>query len=153
MLHRTEMRRGELGWCLLGSKARLMNASPQSHHRHRERLRRDGDAPAEFSPTGRRRERARMGRVRLLGLALAIVVLTWLPGSVGGAIGFPLLGDWGVVSGYTGLSWVLPALLVGLVAAGAWRDRGLRLHRFVGVVVGVTAALVFLVFAAQLVGS
>jgi hypothetical protein len=94
-----------------------------------------------------------MGRARLLGLAMAIVVLTWLLGSVGGAIGLPLLGAWGVVSGYTGLSWELPALLVGLVAAGAWRDRGLRLHRLVGVVVGVTAALVFLVFAAQLVGS
>jgi hypothetical protein len=144
---------GELGWYLLGSKAGLMNASPQPHRRPRERLRRDRDAPAHLSPTARRRERARMGRARLLGLAMAIVVLTWLPGSVGGAIGLPLLGAWGVVSGYAGLSWALPALLVGLVAADAWRDRGLRLHRLVGVVVGVTAALVFLVFAAQLVGS
>jgi len=84
---------------------------------------------------------------------MAIVVLTWLPGSVGRAIGLPLLSSWGVVSGYAGLSWELPALLVGLVAAGAWRDRGLRLHRLVGVVVGVTAAVVLLVFAAQLVGS
>jgi hypothetical protein len=84
---------------------------------------------------------------------MAIVVLTWLPGSVGRAIGLPLLSSWGVVSGYSGLSWELPALLLGLVAAGAWRDRGLGLPRVVGVVVGVTAALVLLVFAAQLVGS
>jgi hypothetical protein len=84
---------------------------------------------------------------------MAIVALTWVPGSLGGAIGLPLLSSWGVVSGYAGLSWELPAVLVGLVAAAAWRDRGLRLHRLVGVVVGVTAALVLLVFAAQFVGS
>jgi hypothetical protein len=84
---------------------------------------------------------------------LSIVVLTWLPGSVGSSIGLPFLDTWGVFSGYTGLSWVLPATLLGLAAASDWRDRGLPLHRLAGAVVGVSAAIAFLITAAQLVGA
>lgn len=130
-----------------------MTASPQRHTDPRRQSRRDGRPRAALSPAARRRARARAGRVRLLVLALAIVILTWLPGSVGSSIGLPFLGAWGVFSGYTGLSWVLPALLLGLAAASAWRDRGLPLHRSVGVAVGVSAAFVCLIFAAQLVGA
>ncbi len=86
-------------------------------------------------------------------LAVAIVALTWIPGSIGSSIGLPLLTSWGVVSGYTGLSWALPALLIALVAATAWHDRGLPLHRVVGIVVGAAASLVFLLAAVQLVGG
>ncbi len=86
-------------------------------------------------------------------LGVAIVALTWIPGSVGSSIGLPLLTTWGVLSGYTGLSWALPALLIGLVAATAWHDQDLPLHRVVGIVVGVSASIVFLLAAVQLVGG
>ncbi len=134
-----------------------MNGSPQRHSDPRSHSRREGRARGGLLSDARREARrqaqARAGRVRLLVLALAIVVLTWLPGSVGSSIGLPFLGAWGVFSGYTGLSWVLPALLLGLSASGAWRDHGLPLHRPVGVAVGVSAAFGFLILAAQLVGG
>ena len=79
----------------------------------------------------------------------ALCLLTWIPG----ATGLGPLGAWGVVSGYDGLSWAVPGLLVGLAAAGAWRDRDLPLHRPVGVAAGLAAAGVFLLAAAEFVGT
>jgi hypothetical protein len=63
------------------------------------------------------------------------------------------LGAWGVLSGYIGLSWAFPALLVGLAAASVFRDWGLPLHRALGTAVGVTAGVVLLFGAAQFVGT
>ena len=134
-----------------------MTASPHQHPDLRSSSRRDELSPERGSPDpyreARPRARARAGKARLFVLAAAIVVLTWLPGSLGNSIGLPFLHGWGVFSGYVGLSWVIPALLVGLAAMGAWRDRGLPLHRIIGVVVGVSAALAFLLVAAQIVGG
>jgi hypothetical protein len=134
-----------------------MTASPHQHPDLRSSSRRDELSPERGSPDPNRdarpRARARAGRARLFVLAAAIVVLTWLPGYLGSSIGPRFLHGWGVFAGYIGLSWVIPALLVGLAAAGGWRDRGFPLHRLVGIVVGVSAGLAFLLAAAQIVGG
>src|SRR5579863_5371483 len=101
----------------LGSRPGPVNSSPLGHPAP-EPSRRDGrprsGASRPARHRARRRARTRAGSIRLLILALTIVALTWLPGSVGSSIGLPALGAWGVLSGYIGLSWEVPALLLGL---------------------------------------
>jgi peptidoglycan/LPS O-acetylase OafA/YrhL len=97
--------------------------------------------------------RKRTSRSRLLRSALAIVVLTWVPAALGGALHLSLARSWGVASGYAGLSWALPAFLIGLAATRAARDRRLPGQRALGVVAGVAAAIVLVIGAASVVGG
>jgi hypothetical protein len=89
----------------------------------------------------------------LLRTALTVVVVTWLPGWIGGVLALPLFRWWGVISGYAGLSWLLPGFLVGLAAARVARRGGLRLDSAVGVMVGGPAVIVLLIGAGYLVGG
>jgi hypothetical protein len=129
-----------------------MDGSPQRHLGQRPERRREV-TPARRRATSdresRRRERARAGRRHLLVAAGALCLLTWIPG----ATGLGPLGSWGVLSGYTGLSWAVPGVLVGLAAASASRDRNLPLYRPVGVAAGLVAAALFLLAAAEFVGT
>ena len=97
--------------------------------------------------------RKRTSRSRLLRSALAIVVLTWVPAALGVALHLSLFRAWGVASGYAGLSWALPASLVGLAAAREARDGGLPGQRALGVVAGVAAAIVLVIGAASVAGG
>ena len=112
-----------------------------------------GGAAAARTPGSRRRVRKRTSRSRLLRSALAIVVLTWVPAALGVALHLSLFRAWGVASGYAGLSWALPASLVGLAAAREARDGGLPGQRALGVVAGVAAAIVLVIGAASVAGA
>jgi len=86
-------------------------------------------------------------------LALLVVALTWLPGAAGAALGSSPLRSWAVAGGYAGLSWAVPAFLVGLAATRGARDRRLPLYRLQGLIAGVAAAILLLVGAALVIGS
>ena len=84
---------------------------------------------------------------------LALLAATWIPGVLGVTLHLSSLRAWGVTSGYLGLSWALPGVLVGLTvdrSAEAW---GLRAHRVVGVVAAVASIALLLVGAARLIGA
>ena len=91
--------------------------------------------------------------VRLLKTAAIILAVTWLPGIVGDSIGPGSLGWWGRESGYLGLSWLLPALLIGIAADRSLRRAGSAWHTPAGWLAGVTAAIVLLLGAAQIIGA
>ena len=92
-------------------------------------------------------------RRRQQTLVLALLAATWIPGVLGVTLHLSSLRALGVTSGYLGLSWALPGLLVGLTvdrSAEAW---GLRAHRVVGVVAAVASIALLLVGAARLIGA
>jgi hypothetical protein len=72
---------------------------------------------------------------------------------LGAALDLPTLRTVGVASGYTGLSWALPGLVVGLLVDRSAHARGVRLHRPLGFVAGCGSAAVLLVAAAAVIGS
>jgi hypothetical protein len=90
---------------------------------------------------------------RLLRSFVLILAITWLPACVGSVLGLSLLSSWAVASGYAGLSWALPAFLLGLAATRAARDRRLPLYHVQGVIAGVVPAMLLLVGAARIIGS
>jgi hypothetical protein len=90
---------------------------------------------------------------RLRRLALALVVATWVPGMIGGALGISALRWWAIACGYLGVSWMLPALLLGVAADRAARERGLRRHRAQGVTTGIVVGILLLIGAGALIGS
>ena len=107
----------------------------------------------EASPRRRRGVRHRGSHVRLLRTALAVVLVTWLPGAIGGALHVSPLKSWGVASGYAGLSWAFPAFLIGLAVARTARDRGLPWQGAQGAAAGVVSAIVLVTGAASIVGA
>ncbi len=139
---------------LRGEKVPLgtMDAAPRSRTRTRGSPPQRRRTPSSAAPL-RAPGSARKSSQRLLRSALVLVVLTWVPGALGGAVHLSLLRSWGVASGYAGISWALPAFLVGLAASRAARDRGLAWKRAPGVAVGVAAAIVLALGAASVVGS
>jgi hypothetical protein len=82
-----------------------------------------------------------------------VIALTWLPAGGGSALGVSLLRSWAMASSYAGLSWALPAFLVGLAATRGARDRRLPLYHVQGMIAGTAAALFLLFGAARIIGS
>lgn len=82
-----------------------------------------------------------------------LVALTWIPGSLGGALHLSIFEAWGVAAGYLGASWAAPASLVGLATSRWVRDRGGARPVAWGWAAGSTAAVVLLVGAAAFVGA
>lgn len=95
----------------------------------------------------------RRSHTRLLETALFVVVATWLPGWLGDSFGIPVFRWCGVISGYTGASWLLPGYLIGLAATRIARRRRLPLGGGLGVIVGTTAAILLLIGAGSAIGT
>jgi len=110
--------------------------------------------PSGGHPTAERRaaRRGRRLRRRQQNLVLALLAATWIPGVLGEILHLSFLRAWGSTSGYLGLSWALPGLIVGLTVDRSARARGLRAHRFVGVVAAAASIALLLVAAAKLIG-
>jgi hypothetical protein len=73
-------------------------------------------------------------------------VLGYLPG-------LEALGAWGRESGYLGLSWLVPASLIGIAADRITRHGGVPRHTAAGWLAGIASATVLLVGAAQIIGG
>jgi hypothetical protein len=101
----------------------------------------------------RRLARARRMRQRQQKLVLTLIAATWLPGVLGTAFHLSFLRSLGVVSGYAGLSWALPGLVVGFMVDKSTRAQGIRAHRPLGVATAVVAAGLLLFGAATTIGS
>ena len=84
---------------------------------------------------------------------LALLAATWIPGVLGATFHLSALRTWGSTSGYLGLSWALPGLVVGLTVDRSARARGLWAHRVVGVVAAAASMVLLLVGAASLIGT
>jgi hypothetical protein len=115
-----------------------------SHGRHHKR--RQIEHP-------RQRKTRRPSYIRLLTTTGIILVATWLPGLVGESIGPAILGWWGRESGYLGLSWLLPAFLIGIATDRAVRHAGLAWHTSAGWLAGISTAITLLLGAAQTIGG
>jgi hypothetical protein len=132
----------------------------ESTHSYRARERSSYAAPDRTRHQERRRiqhprqrKAARPSYIRLLKTTGIILAATWLPGVVGDSIGPASLGWWGRESGYLGLSWLLPALLIGIAADRAVRRAGLAWHTSAGWLAGIASASVLLLGAAQIIGG
>ncbi len=84
---------------------------------------------------------------------LVLLAATWLPGVLGAALQLSSLRAWGVASGYLGLSWALPGLVVGLTVDRSAKARRVRAHRAVGILAAAASIALLLVGAAKLIGS
>jgi hypothetical protein len=91
--------------------------------------------------------------VRLLYTAAFLLAVTWFPGILGGVPGLEALGWWGQTSGYLGLSWAVPAILIGMAAERAVRRTGLPGYTAAGVLVGLASAFALLLGAAAIIGG
>ena len=92
-------------------------------------------------------------RRRQQNLVFALLAATWIPGVLGATFDVSSLRTWGSASGYLGLSWALPSLVVGLMVDRSARARGFRAHRVVGVVAAAASIALLLVAAAKLMGT
>jgi hypothetical protein len=72
---------------------------------------------------------------------------------IGEALGVSALSGWAIACGYLGVSWMLPAVLIGIAADRAARERGARRHRAQGITTGIGVGILLLIGAATLVGS
>jgi hypothetical protein len=97
--------------------------------------------------------RRRRSTTRLLRFASLVVAATWLPGVVGRILHLTSLHLWGVASGYTGVSWAVPALLLGIATRRWAQDRGVRWPDLAAVAAGVATGVMLLVGAAALTGT
>jgi hypothetical protein len=91
--------------------------------------------------------------VRLLRTAGCVLAATWLPGLLGEVPGLEALGWWGSESGYLGLSWLIPAFLIGIAAERATRHADLPVHTAIGWLAGIASATILLLGAAQIIGG
>jgi hypothetical protein len=109
----------------------------------------------ERPPSSRPRQKRspKPSYVRLLYTAAFLLAATWLPGILGGVPGLAGLGWWGQTSGYLGLSWAAPAILIGLAAGRAVRRVGLPGYTAAGGLVGLASAFALLLGAAQIIGG
>jgi len=120
------------------------------------RYKRQHDPGAPAPESGRERRvaaRSRRMRRRQLNLVLGLLSVSWLPGLLGAAFGASSLRSWGALGGYTGMSWAIPALVVGLIVDRSIRERGLRGHRLLGIAAAGVAAVVLLLAAASIIGA
>jgi hypothetical protein len=97
--------------------------------------------------------RRRPSTPRLRRFASLVVAATWLPGVVGRILHLAPLHLWGVASGYTGVSWAVPALLLGIATRRWARDRGARWPHVAALAAGVATGVMLLVGAAALIGT
>ena len=72
---------------------------------------------------------------------------------LGNGPGFEGLGWWGSESGYLGLSWAIPACLIGVAADRALQRANLPWHTAAGWLAGTASATVLLLGAAQIIGG
>ena len=86
-------------------------------------------------------------------LVFVIVGATWLPGLIGNVVSVAPAAWWGVMSGYLGLSWLIPGLLVGQTVKRMNSRRSPRRARTYGVAAASLAVPVFLLGAAAINGS
>jgi hypothetical protein len=122
--------------------------------RHRSRPQPDpGVSAPESAREQRLAARARRLRRRQQNLVLCLLAATWVPGLLGAALGVSALRSWGALGGYTGLSWALPALVVGLMVDRSTREQGIRGHRLLGVAAAAAAAGFLLYAAAAIIGG
>jgi hypothetical protein len=116
-----------------------------------------GGAHARNRPVDHRsrvlKPRRRPSTTRLLRFASLVVAATWLPGVVGRILHLAPLKLWGVASGYAGVSWAVPALLLGIATRRWARDRRARWTNVAALAAGVAAGVMLLVGAAALVGT
>jgi hypothetical protein len=110
-------------------------------------------ASREQAAERRRAVRERQLRRRQQSLVLALLAATWIPGALGTALHVPRLAAWGVASGYLGLSWALPGLIVGLAVDRSAKAHGVRAHRVIGGLAAFASIALLLVGAAGLIGS
>src|SRR5258708_39001755 len=61
---------------------------------------------------GRPRRKSASIERRMLRLIVAVLAATWLPGLITDVFSLPAVAWWGIASGYLGLSWLAPGLLV-----------------------------------------
>jgi hypothetical protein len=115
-----------------------------SHARHHKR--RQIEHP-------RQRKTRRPSHVGLLTTTGIILVATWLPGLVGESIEPAILGWWGRESGYLGLSWLLPACLIGIATDRAVGHAELAWHTSAGWLAGISTTITLLLGAAQIIGG
>ena len=137
-----------------------MTWMPPWSHSYRATAGRSTNAPARRDqpkrrPAGRARQRQtpRPSYVRLLYTAGTVLAATWLPGVLGAAPGLESLGWWGRESGYLGLSWLVPAFLIGIAADRAVRRASRRWHTAAGWLACLGSASLLLVGAAQIIGG
>ena len=110
--------------------------------------------PRRHTAAGKRRRKAPTpSYVRLLCTAGVVLAITWIPGLLGYAPWLGSLGWWGRESGYLGLSWLIPAFLIGIAADRATRRAGLAWHSAAGLLAWLVSAGVLLVGAAQIIGG
>lgn len=105
--------------------------------------------PAERA---RRRKSARLRR-QLSAVAFAALLTTWGPGLVGALGGGAAFRWWGALAGYLGLSWALPAVVIGVIVNETAKMRGRRGHRARGIIAGLIVGAALLTLAAALIGS
>jgi hypothetical protein len=86
-------------------------------------------------------------------LVFVIVAATWLPGLIGNAFSLSPAAWWGVASGYLGLSWLVPGLLVGQTVKRMSSTRSPRRARIYGIAAALLAVPLFLLGAAAVNGS
>lgn len=112
--------------------------------------------PAEpTAARGRRhggRRRARRHPRRFLRRAGVLLLVTWIPAALGG-LGVAPLGAWAVASGYLGVNWLLPGVLVGAAAREYAACRGFRYSRAAGLAAATLSAVCLLLVAGTLIGT
>jgi hypothetical protein len=91
--------------------------------------------------------------MRLLRSASLVVAATWLPGALGRILQIAPFKLWGVASGYTGVSWALPALMIGIATRRWVRDRDARWPAASAPIAGLAASVMLLIGAAAVVGT
>jgi biotin transporter BioY len=89
-------------------------------------------------------------RGRFALAATACVSATWLPLLIGAGLDLDPFRYWGVLSGYLGISWLLPGVFAGIATAEWARGRGRQRPKAVGIAVGIGAGVGLIVGWASL---
>ena len=76
----------------------------------------------------------------------------WVPAGIS-ALGVPQLASWTVATGYLGISWLLPGVLVSAAVRDWAHDLGVPHYRAAGLVAGGIAAVSLLLAAASAIGT
>jgi hypothetical protein len=85
--------------------------------------------------------------------AAACLVATWIPLAVGIALDVFPLQYWGVLSGYIGLSWLAPAVCLGLATTEWAKLRGRTHATASGIASGIGAGVILLVGVASIMAA
>ena len=88
-----------------------------------------------------------------LGVASFLVAITLVPFLIGAVLDVYALIFWGVLTAYTGVAWVFPAVFVWLGTNRRLQERGVRRHKLLAVVTSMAVALALLVANAAVIGA